>query len=111
MTKANQKIDIPSNPFDRRAWVHFQLRLKNTSFAEVARSAGVTREAMYATMFMPSQRLEKIIADAIGVPVEVLFEERYIGGRRVHRTRKKTASHDKVNDAAAGCTVDSSEAA
>jgi hypothetical protein len=62
-------------------------------------------------MFAPSARLEQVIADAIDVPVEVLFSERFINGRRIHKVRRKLTSQEKLNQAADGCTVDDSRAA
>lgn len=64
-------------------------------------------------MFAPSARLEQIIADAIEVPVEKLFPERFIDGKRIHKVvvRKKTTSHEKLTEGAAGCTVDHSRVA
>ena len=81
----------------RRAWVIYQLNLKGRSLASVGRDAGVNRGAVYQALRTPYPRMERAIAEAIGIPVQVLFPERYApdGTRRIRmgRPKKSTRKH------------------
>jgi Ner family transcriptional regulator len=80
--------DVPKEPAQRAAWVIFQLRQRNSSLAEIARSIQRTRRYLSRTLYAPSYPAEKAIADALGMTVEALFPERYDAtGRRLHQRR------------------------
>ena len=78
-------MNIPSDPFERRAWVLYQLARRRLTQAEIARRVGVSRQAVNLALTAPSARIERAIAEAIGVTVEDLFPERYdrTGRRRI----------------------------
>lgn len=61
----------------RRAWIIFQLTLKDESLASIARKAGISRQAIWQALVKPYPRAEKIIAESLGVTPQALFPERY----------------------------------
>ena len=77
--------DIPSHPAERRAWIHYQLRLRGLTFRAVARALGVSHQAVsLAALGTPSARIEAALAKAISVPPARLFPEHYAAnGRRI----------------------------
>ena len=79
-------VEFLANPVSRRAWITFQLRLKGESFSTIARSMGVSRQAVRKALYMPYPRMEEAIASVIGLPPQVLFPERYSAdGQSLHR--------------------------
>lgn len=82
--------------FDRSLWVQMELRRVGKSFASLARDLGVSRNAVRQAMHTPSSRIEAAISDAIDVPTEKLFPERYApDGRR--RVSSRENIHANVN--------------
>lgn len=77
MTIDNQTRKLLADPAKRRAWVRYQLTLKGLSMADIARDAGVTRECLYQVFCKTYPRMEKVVADAVGLPPAVLWPERY----------------------------------
>ncbi|CAA0103205.1 helix-turn-helix domain-containing protein [Zhongshania aliphaticivorans] len=65
------------DPIKRRAWVIFQLSLKGQTFASVAREHGYERTAPRQAFERRYPRMEQILADAVGLPVQALWPERY----------------------------------
>lgn len=65
------------DPAKRRAWIIYQLSLMNSSVAGVANHSNVTRQTMYSVFQKPYPRMEKLLADAIGMAPKDLFPERY----------------------------------
>lgn len=65
------------DPIKRRAWVKYQIQMQGRSMAEVAREAGVKRTALYSAFKKTYPRMEKVIADALGLPPAVVWPERY----------------------------------
>ncbi|TSK08581.1 MAG: hypothetical protein FPO08_04555 [Geobacter sp.] len=64
---------VPKKPDERRVWIKGQLELAGLSFATIARELGVSRQAVRK----PSRRMEKAIAEKIGLPPERIWPERY----------------------------------
>lgn len=107
---------ILANPKKRQAWVIYNLKLRGLSLAALARRAGVKKQCMQAAMSRPYPRMEKFIADALGLPPQQLFPERYdedglpnrSRGRRPHKiscpdskhTTRRTAGNGGVRNAA-----------
>lgn len=84
MFKRMSKIDIPSKKIRSdanllRGWVIYQLTLQGRSLAAVGREAAppVTRQVIYAAFRHPYPRMEKLIADALGLAPTDLWPERY----------------------------------
>lgn len=65
--------------------------------AQVAAEAGVVRTVLYSAFIKPYPRMEKIIAEAIGLTPQVLFPDRYdsdgLPNRRMGRPRKSETKH------------------
>ncbi|MDG6005520.1 MAG: hypothetical protein E3K29_06685 [Candidatus Brocadia sp.] len=69
-----------------RQKIKIELIKKNTSGFEIARKMGVSRSAIYLTIYgkRKSPRLRKAIADAIDMKVEDLWPTNGNGSRKVH---------------------------
>lgn len=91
--------------FERSVWVQAQLRLAGSSFAQIARENGWSRNAVTQAMRSPSDPQEKAIADKLGVTQRQLFPERYdrSGQRRhhVHQNRRGSGADQCKTDEAA----------
>lgn len=70
---------IIRDPAKRRAWIIYQLNLQGRSLADVGRveGNGAARNTVYAVFRAPYPRMEKLIADALGLRPSQLFPERY----------------------------------
>lgn len=73
----NHTKKLLSKPLTRRAWIIYQLTIKGESLASVARRQGVSRQAMQRVLTYPYPRMEKALADFLGIAPHVLFPERY----------------------------------
>lgn len=95
-----------SNPTKRRAWVKYQVHLQGRSLAQIAADAGVRRSTLYQTFLRPYPRMEKIIADAVGLTPQVLFAERYdedgLPNRRMGRPPQKSTSTRRKHNSKGG---------
>jgi lambda repressor-like predicted transcriptional regulator len=82
---------------ERSIWVQAQLRLSGSSFAEIARQHGWSRQAVGQAMNAPSEPQERAIADALGVDQRALFPERFNArtGDRLHPVRESIARRDR----------------
>lgn len=100
---------IFSDPKRRRAWVIYRVSLQGRSLAHYAREAGVTRTCLYRAFIQPYPRMEKIVADAVGLTPQILFPERYDADglpnrpmgrpkKSIHKTINKTATNRNVKD-------------
>lgn len=87
-----KRTDIPADPARRRLWIIAELRLLGSSLTEVARDLRVTPQAVSNALRVPSGRIEKALAERLGMPVQHLFPERYrADGMRLHRCRGAVA--------------------
>src|SRR3569832_1930162 len=68
---------ILRDPQKRRAWVIYQLKLRGESLASIAVAAGVAKQQTQKAMSAPYTRMEKVIADALGMMPQELFPDRY----------------------------------
>lgn len=73
----NTTKQLLCDPVKRRAWVKYQFQLQGRSMAQVAAEAGVTRECLYSAFKKTYPRMEKVIADALGLEPAELWPERY----------------------------------
>ena len=78
-------------PATRNAWVIFQLKMKGESLAGLARRFGLSRSAFVYGLHKPYPRIEKLLAEEVGVPEEKLFPERYQNGVRIDRRKVRHA--------------------
>ena len=106
---------ILENPKTRRGWVIYKLQLQNQTLAGLAQAHGVSRQCLYHVFSAPYPRMEKVLADAVGLTPQALFVERYDANgkpaRRMGRP-KKVSCHGKNHkpNRAAGGTPCSPEA-
>ena len=102
------------DPAKRRAWVVYQLNLRGESLASLARRYGLDRKTPGRALSVPYPRMERAIAEAVGVPVHILFPERYApnGERLIRMGRpKKSIAMSKHNTRAGDRNVDGEAAA
>lgn len=78
---------ILANPDTRNAWINFQMGLHGTSFADIARELGVSRSAVRSALDKPYPKMERAIAEKIGMAPEAIWPERY--QKNVVSTRAK----------------------
>ncbi|WP_167856063.1 helix-turn-helix domain-containing protein [Natronospirillum operosum] len=87
------------DPAKRRAWVVYQVAIQGTSLAAVAREKGLARQTLYRAFDIPYPRMEKIMADAVGLTPQQLFPERYtkdgLPARRMGRPKKSATKKPK----------------
>lgn len=87
-------MSIPLEYRQRREWIKYQLRLRGTSLAQVAREQGVSRDAATLALRKPYPRMERALAKALDLKPEQLWPERYDASGRPNRPlgrpRKKT---------------------
>ncbi|MCO6440530.1 MAG: helix-turn-helix domain-containing protein [Nitrococcus mobilis] len=65
------------DPRKRRGWVIYQLTLRGSSLADVARQSGVRRQTLYMAFERPYPRMESLIAAALDLTPAQLWPERY----------------------------------
>lgn len=111
----NKTKKLLKDPEKRRAWVKYQIQLKGLSMAQVAANAGVTRECLYSAFKKTYPRMEKVIADAVGLEPAVLWPERYDADGlpiyRMGRPKKSVISSRKHTTISDVGNVHKSEAA
>ncbi|KAB7624357.1 helix-turn-helix domain-containing protein [Alkalilimnicola sp. S0819] len=103
MSKLDTKTrKLLTDPIQRRAWVKYQIHLQGRSMAQVAADAGVKRQCLYSTFLKSYPRMEKVIADAVGLTPAELWPERYDAvGLPCYRTggsRKKPVTKQAKNN-------------
>lgn len=86
-------INIPTkkqlrDPALRRAWVNYALATRGLSLAEIARRLGVHRTCPGEALHKPYPKMERALADAVGMTVHELFPERFHSdGSRIKKKR------------------------
>lgn len=83
--------DIPKDPAQRWEWIKYQLRVKDTSLAKIARSLGVTGPAVKNAKHSPYPRVERAIAEALGMEPVLLWPDRWDGDGEPCRRRPNRA--------------------
>jgi len=68
---------ILDDPQQRREWIKQNLRQRGSSLAQVARDHGVSRDAATLALKKPYPRMERAIAQALGLAPQQLWPERY----------------------------------
>jgi Ner family transcriptional regulator len=99
--KTDTLTDILRDPQKRRAWVIWQLSLKGRNLTDIARTMGVTRSSVYRAFVTPYPKMERAIADELGMCVAHLFPDRYTDGipNRVIGRPKKSVINASQNSA------------
>lgn len=116
MSKLDSKtLELFRDPEKRRAWVKYQVHLQGRSLAQVASDAGVKRSTLYAVFIKTYPRMEKVVADAVGLPPAVLFPERYDSDGlpiyRMGRPKKSATKYTKDSTRKGGRNVHESRVA
>ena len=82
---------LPKNPDDRRAWIQYQLRLAGYNFASLAREYSLSRTCVLSALYKRYPKMERIIAEKLGMTPEEIWPERYfpmVQGSRRGRKRQ-----------------------
>lgn len=77
MSLDNKTKAILRDPVKRRIWVKYQCQLRHVTMSEIATEAGVTRACFYSVFNKTYPRMEKVLADFLGLEPAQLFPERY----------------------------------
>lgn len=94
----------------------YQLGLRGRTMVSIARRLGLKKDTVYVVWQRPYPRIERVIADMLGIKPEDLFPDRYDAAgkpaRRMGRPPKKSASNKaKNNSRATPCNDKANEAA
>jgi len=68
---------VPKNTDIRRIWIKHQLEFAGSSFADIARELGVTRGAVRKATWMRYPKMERAIANKLGMQPDEIWPERY----------------------------------
>ena len=79
----------PQKPAERRAWIKYRLELVGDSLSGLSKELGLYRTAAKMALDKPYPRMERIIAEKIGVPPEVIWPERYQPKKQNSRRRQR----------------------
>lgn len=105
MTLDKRTRTLIQDPDKRRAWIIYQVSLQGRSLAQVAAEAGVSRQCLYQVFHRRYPRMERVLAAALNVAVEILWPERYdadglpLNGRRLQHSirRDRRTMHSRQN--------------
>ena len=84
-------IDMPTDPASRWEWIKYQLRVRGTSMAELARRLQVTDRAIRNAKSTPYPRIERYLADALSLDPADIWPERWNADGTPHRQRPRRA--------------------
>ena len=86
---------VPLEVNARREWIKFQLRVRGSSLSAIARELGVTRHAPRLALVKPYPKMERVIAEKLGLKPQELWPERYDEDGQPNRTkgRPKSSRH------------------
>lgn len=91
MVVAMKTKDIPNDPASRWEWIKYQLRIRGSSAAKLARQLGITDRAIRATKERAYPRVERAIAAALDTEPAKLWPERWNGDNTPKRQRPNRA--------------------
>lgn len=98
------KDEMPLDPAQRWEWIKYQLRLRGTSLAKLAKGLKVTGPAVKNAKLRPYPRIEREIAKALGLSPCSLWPERWNHDGTPKRQRpkrsEKNASHTQKDNSA-----------
>ena len=77
MSTGSDSLPVPQDPVQRNEWIKFQLRMRGSSLSKLARRLGVTRQAVRNALSTSYPKMERVIADEIGVHPKTIWPERY----------------------------------
>ena len=70
-------IKLLRDPETRKHWVRYQLFLQGTTMSKLAQANGITRTCLYTVWRRTYPKMEKLIANALGLEPHQMFPERY----------------------------------
>lgn len=85
------KPAIPADPTLRWEWIKYQLRVRGSSFSQVARELDVTRAAVLQVKRVAYPRMERVIARKLDRHPGELWPERWNADGTPRRERPKRA--------------------
>ncbi len=91
MVVAMNAKDIPLDPASRWEWIKYQLRIRGSSAAKLARQLGITDRAIRATKERAYPRVERAIAAALDTVPAKLWPERWNDDSTPKRLRPNRA--------------------
>lgn len=90
-------LNIPKKPTERWEWIKYQLRLKGSSLSAIAREQKVSRNAVHNVARVPYPRMERAIANKLGVSPIKLWPERWNADGTPKRQRPNQAEQRVFN--------------
>lgn len=91
------KTDIPTDSEQRWEWIKFQLRMRSSSLAQIARELGVNRSAVINAKALAYPRVERAIARQLKLDPIQIWPERWSSNgipNRQRPARRESLSHD-----------------
>lgn len=67
----------PKKPNSRALWIKHQLERKGTSYAQIAREEGVSRQAVNKAVYTSYPKMERAIAKRLGLTVQQIWPDRH----------------------------------
>lgn len=67
----------PKKPNRRALWIKHELERKGTSYAQIAREEGVSRQAVNKAVYAPYPKMERAIAKRLGLTVQQIWPDRH----------------------------------
>jgi Ner family transcriptional regulator len=83
--------EMPLDPAKRWEWIKYQMRVHGCSPAALARKLSITDRAIRAVKNAPYPRIERAIAELLGVEPSELWPERWNPDGTPHRQRPNRA--------------------
>lgn len=99
-----ETFDIPLDLESRWEWIKFQLRLRGTCFADLARTNDLNERAIRNAKQRPYPRVERAIAEALSLKPAQLWPERWNADGSPIRQRPNRAEANSVYREYTGCS-------
>lgn len=93
---------VPLDPHARLEWIKYQLRVRGTSLAKIARELGIDRHNCINALRRPYPRVQQAIADKLGLQPYHLWPEWYHRDgtrKRLKPGARKRATKDNSREA------------
>ncbi|MFF3704866.1 helix-turn-helix domain-containing protein [Pseudomonas qingdaonensis] len=91
-----ETFDIPLDSDSRWEWIKFQLRVRGTNLADLARQNDLNERAIRNAKHRPYPRVERAIAQALGLQPVQLWPERWNSDGAPLRQRPNRAESNSV---------------
>ena len=90
-----KSLRFPNTETGRREWIKARLRLAGYTLGSLAREIGLSRTAAQQALWQPYPRMERIIADKLGMTAEEIWPERF--ERRAARGSRDCIHEEKAS--------------